>query len=272
MKDFDTKEALFAYLKANKAILLAEKKSTVKMADAVPFVGPSFEYSHGETTTKAETVALTDPTGPIKVTSVINTTNILDSHGDVHLPGIWKKSLSETKRLFLIKEHRFNFDNVISDNVTATAKTIKWSTLGFPWEGSTQALIFESEIAPTDKTGMFERYKDGKVHEHSVGMRYIKLDLAINNAAQGYEEEKAVWDKYVDQIVNKEAAIDQGYFWAVTEAQVIEGSAVLRGSNYATPTISVKNEEPTAVTPDPEPAPEPLKEESIFARLAKHIN
>lgn len=272
MKELDTKEALFAHLKANKAILMAEKKSTVKMADAVSFIGKSFDYTHGDTTTKAEAVTLADPTGPIKVTSIINTTNILDSHGDVHFPGIWKKSLAETKRFYLIKEHRFNFDNVISDNVTATAKTIKWSALGFPWEGSTQALVFESEIAPTDKTGMFERYKDGKVHEHSVGMRYIKLDLAINTEAQGYDEEKAVWDKYIDQIANKEAAMDQGYFWAVAEAQVIEGSAVLRGSNYATPTISVKCGEPSADTPDPEPVAEPLKEESIFTRLAKHIN
>lgn len=272
MKDFETKEALFAHLKANKAMLIAEKKSAVKQSDAVSFAGPSFEYTHGGATEKAEAVTLTDPTGPIKVTSVINTTNILDSHGDVHLPGLWKKSLAETKRRYLVKEHRFNFDNVISDNVTATAKTIKWSALGFPWEGSTQALVFESDIDPSDKTGMFERYRAGKVHEHSVGMRYVKLDLAINTEMQGYDEEKAAWDKYIDQIVNKEAAMDQGYFWAVTEAQVIEGSAVLRGSNYATPTISVKNEEPTPVTPDPEPANEPLKRESIFTRTAKYIN
>lgn len=272
MKEFDTKEALFAHLKANKAMLIAEKKAAIKHADAVSFAGRSLDYIHGETTTKAETVAIDDPAGTIKVVSIINTTNILDSHDDVHIPGIWKKSLAESKRFYLVKEHRFNFDNVISDNVAATARTMKWSALGFPWEGNTQALVFESEIDPTDKTGMFERYKDGKVYEHSVGMRYIKLDLAINTEAQGYDEEKAVWDKYIDQIVNKEDAEAQGYFWVVTEAKIIEGSAVLKGSNYATPTISVKNGEPGTATPKTEPATEPLKEESIFTRLAKHIN
>jgi len=272
MKELDTKEALFAHLKANKALLIAEKKSTVKQADAVSFVGRSFEYTHGDATEKAETVVPADPTAPIKVVSVINTTNILDSHSDVHLPGIWKKSLSERKVHYLIKEHRFNFDNVISDKVTATAKTIKWSALGFPWDGDTQALVFESEIAPTDKTGMYERYKDGRVNEHSVGMRYVKLNLAINSENKGYAEEKAVWDKYIDQIVNKEVAVEQGYFWAVSEAQVIEGSAVLRGSNYATPTISVKSGEPTQATPDPEPDTEPLKADNIFTRTAKYIN
>lgn len=273
MERFDTKDALFAHLKANKATLIAEKKAAVKQADAVSFVEKSFEYTHGDMADKADPVAAASPTDPIKVVSVINTANILDSHGDVHIPGLWKKSLSETKRHYLIKEHHFSFDNVISDSVTATARTIKWSALGFPWDGSTQALVFESEIAPTDKTGMFERYRDGKVHEHSVGMRYVKLALAINTDAQGYDEEKAVWDKYIDQVANKEDAMDRGYFWAILEAQVIEGSAVLRGSNYATPTMSVKNDsEPDEPTRDNEPDDEPLKRESIFTRSANFIN
>jgi hypothetical protein len=28
-------------------------------------------------------------------------------------------------------------------------------------------------------------------------------------------KEKAIWDKYIDEIVNKEAAEEQSYFWAV---------------------------------------------------------
>jgi hypothetical protein len=268
-----TQEALIVHLGVNKAArkarMIAEKKSAIKQADAVSFIGKSFEFHHDGETTKAETVT-TSGTDTIKVVSVINTTNILDSHGDVHIPGLWKKSLSETKRHYLIKEHRFSFDNVISDEVTAAAKTIKWSTLGFPWEGSTQALVFTSDIQPSDPTGMYERYRTGKVHEHSVGMRYVEIEMAINTAQRGYEEEKAVWDKYIDQIVNKDEAIALGYFWAVLEAQVIEGSAVLRGSNYATPTISVKNNEPDNSTRGDEPG-EPLSG-SIFTRLAKHIN
>ena len=38
--------------------------------------------------------------------------------------------------------------------------------------------------------------------------------------------------------VNKEAGED-GYFWAVLEAKEIEGSAVVRGSCPATPTLSI---------------------------------
>jgi len=36
-------------------------------------------------------------------------------------------------------------------------------------------------------------------------------------------------------------SIEQGYFWAVKEAKLIEISAVLEGSNELTPTIDAKN-------------------------------
>jgi hypothetical protein len=39
-------------------------------------------------------------------------------------------------------------------------------------------------------------------------------------------------------IVNPEKADNRGYFWAVTKATPVEGSAVTRGSNSITPTIS----------------------------------
>jgi phage anti-repressor protein len=67
-------------------------------------------------------------------------------------------------------------------------------------------------------------------------------------------EEKAIWDKYIDEIVNKEVAEEQSYFWAVSEAKAIEGSAVVKGSNFANLIEAVKDtssenkDEPTIVT------------------------
>jgi phage protein D len=40
-------------------------------------------------------------------------------------------------------------------------------------------------------------------------------------------------------IANKEVADENGYFFAVLEAELIEISAVVKGSNTITPTISV---------------------------------
>jgi hypothetical protein len=35
-------------------------------------------------------------------------------------------------------------------------------------------------------------------------MRYVKLELAVNSDSKYDAEEKAIWDKYIDEIVNKE--------------------------------------------------------------------
>ena len=64
---------------------------------------------------------------------------------------------------------------------------------------------------------------------------------------------------YINEIANKDKAIEQGYFWAVTEAKISkEGSMVLFGSNDVTQIIENKTEaekitseikeEPTQVT------------------------
>jgi hypothetical protein len=72
-------------------------------------------------------------------------------------------------------------------------------------------------------------------------MRYEEIELAINEPS--YEKEYETWNKYFDGIANKEYVESKGYFWAVTKADFIEGSAVAMGSNFATPTLSQKSEE-----------------------------
>ena len=82
---------------------------------------------------------------------------------------------------------------------------------------------------------MLDQYAKGYVKNHSVGMKYVKLSLAIND--EDYKEEFAVWNEYIDIIANKQNTIENGFFYAVKEAKVIEGSAVPLGSNTITPTI-----------------------------------
>ena len=167
----------------------------------------------------------------------------MDSHKDVHLPNIWKKSLKENKRIMHLQEHQSSsFDKIISsgDDLKAYTKTMSWKALGFNVDGNTQALVFDSTVKADRNKYMFNQYKEGYVDNHSVGMRYVKIAMAINS--DEYPEEKAVWDKYYSEIVNNKEADDTGYFWAVTEAKVIEGSAVPMGSNPITPTLSTKTE------------------------------
>ncbi len=84
---------------------------------------------------------------------------------------------------------------------------------------------------------MFEQYSKGYVTQHSVGMRYVKIVMCVNSDKEYYGAEKEAWDKYYPLIANKDVADKYGYFWAVKEAKIIEGSAVLCGSNPVTPTL-----------------------------------
>jgi hypothetical protein len=165
---------------------------------------------------------------------------------DCHIQGIWKKSLSETKMLYLLQEHEMEFDKVISDSVKdelkAYTKTVSFKSLGYQYEGNTEALIFETQIKNEVNPMMFDLYKRGRVYNHSVGMRYVKIFLCINSNEANYSSEKENWDKYYPSVANKEVADEKGYFWAVTEAKVVEGSAVVKGSNECTPVMEIEIE------------------------------
>lgn len=236
---FANKSEEIAFIRKNLSIIIAEKKMLIKTADALT-------YSTSRVNDKGETIKAQESEGndglldadTLKVRSVINTTNLMDSHKDVHVRGIWTKSIQEQKNLYLLQEHKMTFANIISDDVKAITKYMEWSDLGFNYEGKTQALIFDSNISKERNTFMFEQYAKGYVKNHSVGMRYVKLAFASPD--ENYPKEMEVWNKYLSTIANKEEAQENGYFYAVTEAKIIEGSAVPLGSNQVTPTISVE--------------------------------
>lgn len=248
LPEFADKSKLIDYLVSNKSALLAQKKSALKLADSISHK-LSFVAEKSDEVIKSEMIS-TDATR-IKVRAIINTTKLFDSHGDVHIDQLWNKSLKETRENFLVKEHNFSFDGIISDNVKAFTKQVSWNDLGFNYEGQTQALVYDAIIDKDTMPDMFDRYRTGKVKQHSVGMRYVKIDLAVND--DRYEKEFGVWEKYFDQVVNKDELLEVGYFWAVTEAKNIEGSAVVKGSNRVTPTQSIQQvkTEPTEVTQEP---------------------
>jgi hypothetical protein len=253
---------LFKFLLANEKTLIAQKKFEIKRGDAITYAGP-VETSTGRVT-KAGTGSLTGKT-ELDVTSVINTTYWYDSHGDVHIDGLWKKSLSENKGLYLLQEHSLTFKGIISDEVRAYTKAISWRELGVNVEGFTEALVFDSKVKQARNSYMFEQYRDGNVKNHSVGMRYVRLDLAVND--EDYPAYKALWDKYIDKIANRDEVEEAGYFWPVLEAKVVEGSAVPIGSNPITPTESVKNIAPPSGTQD-----RAAKSTRVLDELTKLLN
>ena len=149
------------------------------------------------------------------------------------------EEILQNKELAILKKkseiQKSDFSNVLIDSATKALE------LG---NDSIEVLVYEATISKLRNPVMFEQYKNGYVLNHSVGMRYIKLYWCYNSENVEYTEEKENWDKYIVDVVNKTDAQEKGYFWAVTQAKLIEGSAVVLGSNPITPTLTSKNDEP----------------------------
>jgi hypothetical protein len=244
-----TGKFLFDFLVKNERLIEHAKKSAIKKADEANYV-QLFVNDKGQIVSKAEVQETqVDPT-KLKVVLVINTTNWLDSHGDVHIPGLWKKSLADNKRtgFYLLNSHQKTFQDVIGEGLTGQTKNISWKDLGLDMVGTSEALVFSGIISEDRNPYMFGEYQKGHVKKHSVGMRYVKMVTCIND--EDYPVQKENWDKYFPMVANADEAEADGYFWAILEAQVVEGSAVLFASNTVTPAMEV-----TILGTKTEPAP-----------------
>jgi predicted GTPase len=135
---FQNDSEFFKFLKDNKSQLVSQKKFEMKKADAVVFIVHSVNEKD-EAEKAADNVQYLLSKDKIKVRVVINTTKLLDSHQDVHIDGLWKKSLKELKSVYHLQEHQMKFDHVISDEVRALTKKMSWKELNIDLPGETEA-------------------------------------------------------------------------------------------------------------------------------------
>ena len=255
---FETRKELFTWLKTNQDEIIYQKKSMFKTADC--FQAPTFLIGNGGGTAFKD--ATSGDASEVKVRAIINTTMIRDSHKDVHIDGLWNKSLKENIRIKHLQEHEMKFDKIIADktDLKAFTKTYEWKQLGYDIEGKTQALVFDSIVKEKRNPVMFKEYKEGNVDNHSVGMYYTNIKMAIDSDDEGDEKEKAEFDKHIDNIANKAEVKKDGFFFAVYEAKAIEGSAVLLGSNPITPTLSTSKNFGEDDEPEADPTVIAIKE------------
>jgi hypothetical protein len=254
-------KALYKFLVDNEALIVHAKKSSIKLSNPTTVTTLLYINEKGELTSKAAgsggITPISESATRLKLNVVINTTNYFDSHYDVHIPGIWTKSLADNKGagFYLLKQHRQEFEAVIGEGLKGAAKKMSWKDLGFDYLGITEALMFSGEIEKDRNPYMFEQYAKGRVKQHSVGMRYVRMVTCIDD--EDYPVQKENWDKYFPMVINQKDAEDAGFFWAVLEAKVNEGSAVLFGSNDLTPTYEVEEAKNTSSTSE-----EPLEDTS----------
>ena len=179
----------------------------------------------------------------IQVKTVINTTNIIDSHSDLHMPTIWNKTVKDNPFSFHLKQHESIFESVISNKARNYNEKSNFNNLGLDVNFPTVANINEFIFARKSMPFMFDKYVNGDVMQHSVGMMYVNLDMAFYDEES--EKQMDFFNEMKKNAVNPEVADEYGYFWVVYEAKKREGSAVVFGSNSVTPTLYVKNYEPS---------------------------
>lgn len=249
------KTDVIAYLIKNKAELIDLKKSAIKLADA----SGGFVSTSTLVTKAIDTSRDTDDT--VYRTIVGNTYNWMDSHDDVHLNGLFGQSIKDRNgRIYHRHDHVNQLTAKVGKFSQVYEQAVNWTDVGVNKAGQTMALLGDSAIKKSYNPLIFDSYKDNEIDQHSVGMQYVKIFLAVNN--KDSKEEYEVWKKYFDLIGNPEKAEKKGYFWAVKEAKLIEISCVTEGSNELT---GIYNPSKDSLNIDPPPSSQP---KSIYSILA----
>lgn len=240
-REFNSKSELFDAIKKDEAKIKAIKKAEIIF---------SHERCHvSKTTIKLKddsTKALNIEDGYIY--PVISTTNYLDSHGDVHIDGCFKKTVNEQQgKILYCKDHNISIDTIIAwqKDVEMMVKKLPFSTLGKDLEGNAECLIFKiSKDSLVESESIEDIIENNRPVQNSIRMQYVNFVTCIDDKRPEYKNEKANWDKYYPMIANKEDADNAGYFWAVLELKIRdEGSMVVKGSNSATPILQNPSEE-----------------------------
>lgn len=228
----DKKEAI-KYLVSNKQELIEMKKSVHKKTD---LFGVPTEY----TTSLKAFSSSKDTDTDINRTIIGSTYYWMDSYDDVHLENVFSKSLKERKsKVPHLHDHLFEITAKVGIPKDIYEKFIDWKDLGVNKKGQTQSLFLDSNIQKELNSQIFKGYLNDEINQHSVYMQYVQMDLAIND--EEYKEEYRRWKEVFPLIGNPDTAKENGFFWAIKEARLIEISCVLEGSNELTQTLIPKS-------------------------------
>jgi len=170
---------------------------------------------------------------------IANTYNFYDSDGDVLLPGCCKKSIEErgprSNATGKIK-HFYGHDSwqIIArpdliEETTHQGKDVLRANSYFP----------ETEESETHLV----KYQEGLYDQHSIGFRYINLELGQKETAD--EASKRLYYETLEKLINPEDAEKNGFIFVVKEIALYEYSTVAFGANRLTPYLGSKSENKT---------------------------
>lgn len=173
------------------------------------------------------------------VSVVCNTSMYCDSHRDVLIKNAGKKSIRERKGMIPhLPDHEWKMTAELGDVQSVRYEERELREIGWNDEGTAQVIVMDTILIKAWNEKAFDKYRLGRVKQHSIGLRYIHLSLAVNEPDDDYwKDEYKIWKKYIDDVINREEVEQYGYFFAVTEFMLLENSGVLFGANPLTPTL-----------------------------------
>lgn len=170
---------------------------------------------------------------------IANTYYWVDSHQDVHVKGTFTKSIKENlPKIYHLDNHdsKNGFRSKVGNVKDIQEVEVKWEDLGIKKQGKTICVIGTTELIEDYNKQVFDAYKNGEIDQHSVGMVYLDMQLAVND--KQYPEELKAWNEVYPLLGNPEEADRLGFFWVQKQAKLKEISCVLwDGSNALTPAI-----------------------------------
>lgn len=234
----DTENLTIKEIKKRKKELIKDKKSLPIFSE--PMIRSVVKEENAEIMTKK--FGKSNDTDKIKVKFIGNTALFCDSHMDVLSIGCYTKTVNERGLIIPhLVDHVHNLEAKVGKTLDVSTEMVSVSMFGIDSDvKTTEALTMTSEVNRLWNPKIFQLYKDEEVNQHSVGMQYMKIELAVNSEDEDYKEEFALWNKVFPLVINKEKVEKRGYFWYVTEIKLYEISAVLFGSNELTPTIETQ--------------------------------
>jgi hypothetical protein len=242
-KSFENTTDLFKELKLNEDFILCLKKNTIyKSIDK----GLEIKTNQNDIIKSFDN----DTKKALKLDQeknyyfVVNSSNILDSHNDMHVKGNWEKTVNEQQgKTYLLFDHELKRSEIIAmkNDIRMFTANIPFSLIGKNYEGKTYVLIYEIAKDKIIHKQAKEWLEDGYNFEASVRMQYIKIEPAYNSNEEEFAKQKATYDTYYPLIANKDDYKEIPYFYVVKEAKnTFESSLVLFGSNGATGLIEEK--------------------------------
>ena len=227
LKNINDREDRVRYARENKGEILQHKKmmpkndSLIVKVDESMFIDPVFDVS---------SLGLKDD----EVLTVSNAINFLDNHDDVSLRGSWNKTVADKgNRIPQLFDHEYLVKNLYAKNLESIVMELPIKALGYNAEGTTEVLAYK--IKPYNNEDL-TKYQDGTYRQHSSGLRYKKIWLGIDDPSD--EDSHKLYLSQIDNIINRAAVEENGFYFGVESQEAIENSLVVFASNRLTPAFT----------------------------------